>query len=111
HAKFLIDATGPHGLLHHALKIDEESLPNYPKTQALWSHFGGVSLPDSSTLGAAPPYPPESAAVHHVFDGGWIWVLRFNNGLTSAGVATTDEFAAQIRLSEGAVAWQRLLEQ
>ena len=35
----------------------------------------------------APPYPPDDAALHHVFDGGWIWVLRFNNGIVSAGVA------------------------
>jgi FADH2 O2-dependent halogenase len=25
--------------------------------------------------------------LHHVFPGGWIWVLRFNNGITSAGAA------------------------
>ena len=110
HAKFLIDATGPRGLLHRTLRIDEESLPNYPKTQALWSHFEGVSLPNSSTLGAAPPYPPESAAVHHLFDGGWIWVLRFNNGITSAGVAATDSKAAELRLTEGEAAWNRLIE-
>ena len=36
------------------------------------------------------PYPPDAAALHHVFPGGWIWVLRFNNGITSAGAALTD---------------------
>ena len=25
---------------------------------------------------AAPPYPVDDAAVHHVFPGGWIWVLQ-----------------------------------
>ena len=43
----------------------------------------------------APPYPPDAAALHHVFPGGWIWVLRFNNGITSAGAALTDPLAAQ----------------
>ncbi|HUK33389.1 MAG TPA: hypothetical protein VLV86_05740, partial [Vicinamibacterales bacterium] len=33
------------------------------------------------------PYPPDDAALHHIFPGGWIWVLRFNNGITSAGAA------------------------
>ena len=108
-AKFLIDATGPRGLLHRALSLEEDALPNYPKTQALWSHFEGVTLPDNSSLGGTPPYPPESAAVHHVFDGGWIWVLRFNNGITSAGVAATDAKAADLRLAEGKAAWNRLL--
>ena len=37
-------------------------------------------------------------------------MLRFNNGITSAGAALTDALAANIRASEGAPAWQRLLE-
>ena len=57
-----------------------------------------------------PPYPVDDAAVHHVFDGGWVWVLQFNNGITSAGVAATDDLAMRLRLSEGAAAWQRLLD-
>lgn len=109
-ANFLIDATGPRGLLHRVLRLEEEPLPDYPKTQALWSHFEGVRLPDNPALGATPPYPPESAAVHHVFDGGWIWVLRFNNGITSAGVAATNTKAADLRLTEGEPAWNRLLD-
>jgi FADH2 O2-dependent halogenase len=47
--------------------------------------------------------------LHHVFDGGWMWVLRFGNGVTSAGVAVTDELAADLRLADGEPAWQRLL--
>jgi FADH2 O2-dependent halogenase len=37
-------------------------------------------------------------------------VLRFGNGVTSAGVAVTDALAAELRLAEGGAAWQRLLE-
>jgi FADH2 O2-dependent halogenase len=47
--------------------------------------------------------------MHHVFDGGWIWVLHFNNGRTSAGVAATDACARELRFTEGAAAWERLL--
>jgi FADH2 O2-dependent halogenase len=57
-----------------------------------------------------PPYPVDDAAVHHVFDGGWIWVLQFNNGVTSAGVAATDEAAKRLNLEEGELAWQKLLD-
>ena len=105
----MIDATGPHGLLHRALRLSETELPGYPQTQALWSHFEGVTRPEDSRLGM-PPYPPEDAAVHHVFDGGWVWVLRFNNGITSAGVAATDAVAAELGFSEGESAWNRLVE-
>lgn len=107
-ARFLIDATGSRGLLHRMLALGEERLSDYPKTQALWSHFEGVTRPGDSMLGT-PPYPPEDAAVHHVFDGGWIWVLRFNNGITSAGVAATDAVAAEFGFGDGEAAWERLL--
>jgi len=56
------------------------------------------------------PFPVDDAAVHHVFDGGWIWVLRFNNGITSAGASLTASLANEIRAHEGAAAWRRLLE-
>jgi FADH2 O2-dependent halogenase len=112
-AKYVVDATGPRGFLHRALQLGELELPGYPATQALYSHFSGVArLQDSrysKTLGG-PPYPIDDAAVHHVFDGGWVWVLQFNNGMTSAGVAATDLCASRLRLAEGAAAWERLLE-
>src|SRR5881396_3814891 len=59
---------------------------------------------------SATPYPVDDPAVHHVFAGGWVWILRFNNGITSAGVAATDGLANALRLAEGEAAWNRLLE-
>ncbi len=55
------------------------------------------------------PYPMDDAALHHVFDGGWMWVLRFGNGVTSAGVAVEDWLAEELKLAEGEPAWARLL--
>jgi FADH2 O2-dependent halogenase len=94
------------------LGIGEIDLPNFPATQALYSHFSGVEKLDSLPYGTnvdEPPYAIDDAAVHHVFDGGWVWVLRFNNGLTSAGVAATGDVASEINLAEGEAGWQRLL--
>jgi tetracycline 7-halogenase / FADH2 O2-dependent halogenase len=108
-ARFLVDATGPRGLLHQRLNLRETKMPGYPATQALWSHFEGVERPDT-TLGT-PPYPPEDAAVHHLFEDGWIWVLRFNNGITSAGVAAMEPVSNELRLREGESAWNRLLHE
>jgi FADH2 O2-dependent halogenase len=108
HARFVVDATGPGGFLHRALQLTEMPLPHFPKTQALYSHFSGVARISPPTEPA--PYPVDDAAVHHVFDGGWIWVLHFNNGITSAGAAVTDTAAHRLRLSEGAPAWHRLLQ-
>jgi FADH2 O2-dependent halogenase len=52
----------------------------------------------------------DDAAVHHIFDGGWVWVLRFNNGVTSVGVAATSDVAAELGLREGEPAWRRVLD-
>jgi FADH2 O2-dependent halogenase len=109
---FLIDATGPRGFLHHALSLPEVCLEQMPATQGLFTHFTGVERLENLGLvppGEKPPYPVDDAAVHHVFEGGWIWVLRFNNGITSAGVAATDRLANELGFGDGEPAWRRLL--
>lgn len=109
-ARFVVDATGPCGFLHRALRLPEAPFPNLPATEGLYAHFQGVRRLDSFLpSNETPPYPVDDAALHHVFDGGWIWVLRFNNGITSAGAAVTAALARELNLAEGAPAWQRLL--
>ncbi|MGB9417624.1 MAG: FAD-dependent oxidoreductase [Acidobacteriaceae bacterium] len=111
-AAFVVDATGPRGCLHRLLGLQQRDFPNYPATQALYSHFRGVKRAVEIThthISNGPPYPIEDAAVHHVFDGGWVWLLHFNNGVTSAGVAATEAMAQELRLAEGQPAWSRLL--
>ena len=94
-ARFVIDASGPRGFLHRTLKLSEAPMPHMPSTEALYAHFRDVrpfaEVAQSSF--ASAPYPIDDAAMHHVFDGGWVWVLRFNNGITSAGVAATSLLA------------------
>ena len=116
-ARGVIDATGPRGFLSRALAIPARSFDGYPATQALFSHFTGVArcdeMPDYAGAGArgeAPPYPVDDAALHHVFDGGWMWVLRFGNGVTSAGVAVVDALGEELRVADGEAAWHRLLD-
>ena len=111
HAAFIIDATGPRGFLHRALDLPAVPFKNLPSTQALYTHFTGVKRWDELRRDeGTPPYPIDDAAMHHVFEGGWIWVLRFNNGVTSAGVAVVDKRASEFRFAEGEPAWHRLLE-
>jgi FADH2 O2-dependent halogenase len=110
-ADFVIDASGPRGFLHRALALGETPLRWLPPTQALYTHFSGVRRWDEvHSTDAVPPYPVDDAALHHVFPGGWIWILRFNNGITSAGAALTDVLAAEIGAPEGIDAWNRLLQ-
>jgi FADH2 O2-dependent halogenase len=109
-AGFVIDASGPRGFLHRALRLDEAPCRWLPATQGLYTHFDGVERWDAlRPEPESPPYPVDDAAVHHVFPGGWIWILRFNNGLTSAGAALTDPAAAALGAADGAAAWSRLM--
>jgi FADH2 O2-dependent halogenase len=131
----VIDASGPNGFASRTLNIPNQGFAGYPRTQALFSHFTGVArCEDMSEFAGAPlkgvpcggarpggalyrrgdgadrlPYPMDDAALHHVFDGGWMWVLRFGNGVTSAGIAVTDDLAAELRLADGKAAWRRFL--
>src|SRR5712671_3349863 len=85
--RFVIDASGPGGFLHRALPLPEISFPNLPATQGLYSHFTNVrrfgdlnrDLAQHAESGLtfspdSPPYPVDDATMHHVFDGGWIWI-------------------------------------
>lgn len=112
-ARLVVDASGAGGFLHRALDLRASPFPRLPPTQGLYTHFSEVRRLEEIGIFPSPeepPYPVDDAAVHHVFDGGWIWVLRFNNGMTSAGVAATPRLAEGLRLTEGAPAWDRLLE-
>jgi tetracycline 7-halogenase / FADH2 O2-dependent halogenase len=111
--RLVVDASGPRGFLHRALHLEEHAFPGLPSTQGLYTHFTGVARLDEMRIFPSadqPPYPPDDAAVHHVFDGGWIWVLRFGNGITSAGVAAASRLADELGFSEGEPAWRRLLD-
>ena len=112
-ARLLVDASGPHGFVSRALKIRDVGFHRYPPTQALFSHFTDVvrcaGMSDYTAPHEGAPYAMDDAALHHVFDGGWMWVLRFGNGVTSAGIAVTDELADELRLADGEPAWRRFL--
>ena len=87
YARFVIDATGPRGFLHRTLGLGEATLPGVVPTHSLYNHFTAVERLEHTVFSRTeghPPYPIDDAAVHHVFDGGWVWVLQFNNGVTTA---------------------------
>ena len=111
-ARFVIDASGPRGYLQRSLDLPEAETRFMPATEGLYTHFADVTRWDHLfAADAAPPYPMDDAAVHHVFPGGWIWVLRFANGITSAGAALEAPRAQGLRLHEGEAAWERLLDE
>jgi tetracycline 7-halogenase / FADH2 O2-dependent halogenase len=109
-AAFVVDASGPRGFLNHMLGLQPKPLRWLPPTHGLYSHFEGVERWDQLRPAEGAPYRPDDAALHHVFPGGWIWMLRFDNGITSAGAALTDELASTLDFTSPEAAWHQLLE-
>src|SRR6185437_14947244 len=93
--------------------VPEQPWPFLEPNSALFTHLEGVApfsgLPSSAQDQDSLPYPPEWAAVHHVFEDGWIWSLRFDNGNTSVGVAASPRLSHQLDLSSGDRGWENLL--
>ena len=91
-ADFLIDASGEGGFLAKMLGIEPHPDDMKTRSRGLFSHFTDVArwgdlYADRGGDLSGHPYPCDDAALHHVFDGGWMWVLPFDNGVTSAGFA------------------------
>ena len=89
-ASFAVDATGGASTLAQALGIPSSGHDSRTSSRALYGHFRDV-VPWTEVLKGLGdqrtdhPFPCDAAAVHHLIDGGWMWVLRFDNGITSAG--------------------------
>jgi FADH2 O2-dependent halogenase len=114
-AETIVDATGPGGLLRRALRIPSALGRTSTRSALLFGHFEDARLFQEVARGGASmadgPYPDDWSALHHVLDEGWMYVLRFDDGLVSAGLLATPEGAVRLRLAERAPAdaWSALM--
>jgi tetracycline 7-halogenase / FADH2 O2-dependent halogenase len=114
-AETIVDATGPGGLLRRALGIPSALGRTSTRSALLFSHFEDARLFQEVARGGASmadgPYPDDWSALHHVLDEGWMYVLRFDDGLVSAGLLATPDGALRLRLAERAPAdaWSALM--
>ncbi len=89
-ADFLIDASGPGGFLARQLSIPSGLHRTATRSALVFSHFTDVRLMSDAVPGLPEgPYPDDWAAVHHLIDEGWMYSLRFDHGVTSAGFLLT----------------------
>lgn len=92
-ARLLIDATGPAGVLQRHLGQRPVSSGTYrlrTHSYAVYGHFADVvpwhdCLEELGAVVGEHPFPCDQAALHHLLEEGWMWQLRFDNGVTSAG--------------------------
>jgi tetracycline 7-halogenase / FADH2 O2-dependent halogenase len=91
-AAFLIDAGGMRSLVSDLLGLRDEVPRFRTDTRALYTHMIGVKSADMLIDPPGKhrmPSPLGQATMHHVFDGGWIWVIPFNNHRTATNPLTS----------------------
>ncbi|MEU9559086.1 NAD(P)/FAD-dependent oxidoreductase [Streptomyces fumanus] len=117
-ASYVVDAGGMRAVLPERLGLRQEP-PYRTRSRTVFTHMVGVRPYDT----VAPPReqhgmtsPFSEGTLHHVFQGGWIWVIPFDNHSTSTselcsvgvnldldayprpeGVRAEDEFWQQVR--------------
>jgi len=99
-AKYLVDGSGFRSPVADKFGLRDEPTRARHHSRSLFTHMVGVTPFDDAK--AAQPHknrsPWHSGTLHHVFDGGWLWVIPFDNhehslnSLCSVGL-TLDERA------------------
>jgi FADH2 O2-dependent halogenase len=114
HADFVIDASGPGGFLARQMSIPSGLSRTKTRSALVFSHFADVRLMSDIVPGLPQgPYQEDWAAVHHLIDEGWMYSLRFDHGVTSAGFLLTPRGAAALNspdAADAAVLWRALLQ-
>ena len=112
-ADFVIDASGPNGFLAQQLSISSGLDRTETRSALLFSHFAGVRQMPACVPGLPDgPYPDDWAAVHHLIEEGWMYSLRFDDGVTSAGFALSPRGVASLpaaSLADPEALWRVLM--
>lgn len=86
-SRFLIDGSGPASPVSHQLGLRCPDPGVETWSRAYFSHFECVP-PLEGVLDPTdqPVACRDACTMHHCFDGGWLWVIRFDTGVTSVGL-------------------------
>lgn len=114
----IVDTTGPAGIVPRALQCPDWSGKLRVQTGSLFGHFSNVKsmtpwLENQGFETGDSPFDADDAAQHHLFQSGWMWMLRFNHGVTSVGIVQNiDEWTQHEALDDPASreqAWKQLV--
>lgn len=81
-AQFLIDASGMRSMVSDQLGMRDEVPRFRTDTRAIYTHMMGVRSADlllDSKARRGLISPLGQSTMHHIFDGGWMWVIPFSN--------------------------------
>ncbi|MFF0861358.1 NAD(P)/FAD-dependent oxidoreductase [Nonomuraea sp. NPDC003560] len=80
-AKYVVDAGGFRSPLADRFDLRENPTRARHHSRSLFTHMIGVRPFDAAPAAALhrQPSPWHNGTLHHVFDGGWLWVIPFDN--------------------------------
>jgi tetracycline 7-halogenase / FADH2 O2-dependent halogenase len=86
--KYLVDASGSRSPLADRYGLREQPTRMRTQSRGLFTHMVGVP-PFEKVTGPVHgmPVPWSECTLHHIFDGGWIWVIPFDNHAGSTNLA------------------------
>jgi len=108
-ADVLVDGSGAGGFLANALAIPSRLADTSLDTGLVFAHLECAAAFADLSPG---PYPDEKAAVHHLLDEGWMYVLPFDHGVVSAGILVRRDALARLAASgveAPAAIWEAVL--
>lgn len=76
---YVVDASGYDSVLARQFKLRENPPRFKTHSRTLFTHMVGVKPYDECTQPSGQPTPWHTGTLHHIFDGGWVWVIPFNN--------------------------------
>lgn len=79
-AQYVVDAGGMRSLLANKLEWRHRDLLTHSRT--IFTHM--IDVPCFNNVGPSQaaydfPYPLSQGTLHHIFHGGWLWIIPFNN--------------------------------
>lgn len=94
-ARVVVDATGRHSLVARELGLRESPSRLRHRSRTIFSHLRGVPpfedvAPEATRVRRSAGW--SEGTLHHVFDGGWFWIIPFGNhagstsGIVSVGL-------------------------
>lgn len=80
-AQYVVDGSGFRSPLAEKLELRETPTRARTHSRCLFTHMVGVRPFDDAPAakGHEQPNPWHHGTLHHVFDGGWLWVIPFDN--------------------------------
>lgn len=81
-ARYLVDGSGHKSLVASKFGLREEDPPLKTQSRTIFTHMIGVKhydeiLEESEKPGLSRQW--HEGTLHHVFDGGWFWIIPFDN--------------------------------